>query len=119
MGALERLLSFKEAAGVLGMSERMLRSHVHDYGFSPPSRPGSHRGRELMHFNTMRFAIGRALIHAGLRVMPHGRPRRELTEMMTAWGVKVRAIVAADLAMKAPLPSSHPQDRDLNEGERG
>ena len=38
----------------------------------------------------VRFAIGRALIHAGLRVMPLGRVRAELTVLLWDWGQQVR-----------------------------
>ena len=35
-----------------------------------------------------RFAIGRALMHAGLRVMPPGRVRSELFQMLELWGTR-------------------------------
>lgn len=37
-----------------------------------------------------RFAIGRALIHTGLRIMPPGRVRSELFQMLELWGSRVR-----------------------------
>lgn len=49
-----------------------------------------------------RFRIGRALIHAGLRIMPEGRVRSELYGLMDQWATKVRDTVH-------PLP--RPVDR--------
>lgn len=46
--------------------------------------------------NHLRFAVGRWLIHAGLRVMPEGKVRRELSNLFFAWGVYVVNIVKAD-----------------------
>jgi hypothetical protein len=43
----------------------------------------------------LRFTVGRALIHAGLAVMPHGRVRRELTTLLLSWSRHVRAELAA------------------------
>lgn len=42
-----------------------------------------------------RFWLGRALIHAGIGVMPQGRVRRELEEILWAWSDKVEAILDA------------------------
>lgn len=42
-----------------------------------------------------RFRIGRWLIHAGIRAMPHGRCRSELSNALWAWGMKVNATVVA------------------------
>ena len=36
--------------------------------------------------NRIRYTVGRWIMHAGLRVMPHGRGRRELDQILTAWG---------------------------------
>jgi len=38
----------------------------------------------------LRFAIGRMLIHAGLKVMPPGRVRSELFQQFELWSTKVR-----------------------------
>lgn len=38
-----------------------------------------------------RFAIGRALIHAGLSVMPSGRVRSELFQLYEVWATRARA----------------------------
>lgn len=43
---------------------------------------------------TIRFHIGRALIHAGLAIMPPGRAKAELYELYWSWGEEVRRIVA-------------------------
>lgn len=48
----------------------------------------------------LRYIAGRAAIHAGLRMLPPGRGRRELIEIITAWSIKVQALVAADRAIK-------------------
>lgn len=45
---------------------------------------------------TMRFHIGRALMHLGLRVLPPGRCRQELTELMWVWNVRVMSALAAE-----------------------
>jgi hypothetical protein len=49
-----------------------------------------------------RFAVGRWLIHLGLWVMPRGRSRSELYEMLQVWGIGVSATVAAHRAVNAP-----------------
>jgi len=46
-------------------------------------------------YELARFTIGRALIHAGLRVMPDGRVRAELTRLLEEWSAKVRATLLA------------------------
>ena len=43
-----------------------------------------------------RYALGRHLIHLGIKVLPAGRVRQELTEILWAWNVKVRATLAAN-----------------------
>lgn len=43
-----------------------------------------------------RFYIGRWLIHAGLKALPPGRCRAELSNMMWAWGMKVTATAVAN-----------------------
>jgi hypothetical protein len=48
--------------------------------------------------NLVRFAVGRWLVHLGIAIMPDGRPRRELRQLLIAWGIKVKAIVAAHKA---------------------
>lgn len=42
----------------------------------------------------LRFKLGRALIHAGLKAFPPGRARDELTSLLWEWGAKVRTAVA-------------------------
>jgi hypothetical protein len=59
-----------------------------------------HRRLAAAHINPsriefLRFTVGRALIHAGLRVMPHGRVRSELTNLLADWSEQVRAKVLA------------------------
>lgn len=39
----------------------------------------------------VRFALGRALIHAGLRIMPSGPARRDLIYLIANWASHVRA----------------------------
>lgn len=41
----------------------------------------------------IRFAIGRALIHLGLSVMPRSRARSELYQLFELWGTHVRDAV--------------------------
>lgn len=41
----------------------------------------------------IRFAIGRALIHGGLRVMPPGRVRSELCALMDQWATRVGKVI--------------------------
>lgn len=41
----------------------------------------------------LRFAIGRQLIHAGLRVLPRGRVKDEIYNLLAAWGNEVRAAI--------------------------
>lgn len=43
----------------------------------------------------IRFSLGRALIHLGLSVMPEGRARSELYQLLELWGTKIRADVIA------------------------
>lgn len=38
----------------------------------------------------LRFVVGRWLIHAGLKAMPHGRVRRELHRTLEQWSDGVR-----------------------------
>jgi len=38
----------------------------------------------------VRFRVGRTLIHAGLKAMPHGRVRRELHRLLEQWSEQVR-----------------------------
>lgn len=45
-----------------------------------------------------RYWIGRAMVHAGLRFMPPGRVREELSELLWTWRMKVDATVAATRA---------------------
>lgn len=47
-----------------------------------------------MSLRLVRFTIGRALIHAGLRAMPPGRVRDELYNVLAGWGHRVRAALA-------------------------
>lgn len=49
-----------------------------------------------------RYAIGRALIHLGLRVMPAGRVRSELYALIDVWASDVRRLLALQ---SAPCPS--------------
>lgn len=41
----------------------------------------------------VRFAIGRALIQAGLGALPPGRARSELYQLIDVWGTSVRATI--------------------------
>jgi hypothetical protein len=51
--------------------------------------------------NLWRFAIGRALIHAGLRAMPEGRCRNEITAILMHWSVGVRHEIAKSKGLVA------------------
>ena len=51
--------------------------------------------------NYWRFALGRALIHIGLHVMPRGRARSDLYERFQAWGMMVVATDAARAARQS------------------
>lgn len=51
-----------------------------------------------------RFAIGRALVHAGLSVMPAGPVRSELFQLYEVWATRAR-----DRAIK---PYPHPLDME-------
>ena len=42
----------------------------------------------------IRFTIGRAMIHAGLRILPQGRVRSELFTLVEIWATKVRDEIA-------------------------
>lgn len=48
-----------------------------------------------MRFNVRycRFVLGRWLIHLGLKVLPYGRVKNELSYLITKWGVGVYAEV--------------------------
>jgi hypothetical protein len=46
-------------------------------------------------FTMWRYRLGRFLMHLGLRVLPHGRIRAELSAMMWAWGMKVQVTTTA------------------------
>lgn len=41
-------------------------------------------------FRFVRFAVGRWLIHAGLKALPRGRCRDEIYNLLAAWGAQVR-----------------------------
>lgn len=56
-------------------------------------------------FDLMRYRIARTLIHAGLRIMPHGRARRELTAVIWEWGNKVRAEVLTARVLRDQKPA--------------
>jgi hypothetical protein len=43
--------------------------------------------------NWLRFAIGRWVMHWGLRVMPKGRSRQELTQILKSWSRHVMETV--------------------------
>ena len=62
----------------------------------------------------LRYQIARALIHAGLRVMPPSRYRRELNAALWTLGLRVQATVAAHqhAEMDTPDSSGYP-DTDL------
>ena len=40
---------------------------------------------------TIRFHVGRLLIHAGLKALPHGRVRREIHRALEQWANGVYA----------------------------
>lgn len=40
----------------------------------------------------VRFALARSIIHFGLRVMPAGRSRREITWMLRQWSLHVMEV---------------------------
>lgn len=44
----------------------------------------------------LRFAIGRSLIHAGLKVMPRGKVRDELYNILASWGHRVHVAVTGN-----------------------
>lgn len=48
----------------------------------------------MSRWRTARLRLGRWLIHTGLKVMPHGRVRREITEVLEQWAFKVRVEIA-------------------------
>lgn len=43
----------------------------------------------------LRLYVGRALLHAGLRVLPPGRVRCELSALIDQWSTKVHREIAA------------------------
>lgn len=43
----------------------------------------------MLNLNIARFWAGRTLIHAGIRCMPDGRPKRELWVMLWRWGNRI------------------------------
>ena len=43
----------------------------------------------------IRFWLGRTLIHAGLHVMPQGRVKAELYNLIDQWATQVQAALAA------------------------
>jgi hypothetical protein len=47
-----------------------------------------------------RYLIARALIHAGLRILPPGRVRQELSTMLWTWGMRITTEVVAARANK-------------------
>ena len=63
----------------------------------------------------MRFAIGRWLVHCGLRVMPPGAARAELTDIFWQWRthvtVQVRAGARAAEHARAVQIARHWRDR--------
>lgn len=44
----------------------------------------------------LRFRLGRGLMALGLRVLPCGRCRQELTQLLWTWNMRVHATIAAD-----------------------
>lgn len=47
--------------------------------------------------------LGRILIHVGLKVLPPGRGRQELTQLLWTWRMKVDATLAAHRSI-GPAP---------------
>lgn len=50
----------------------------------------------------LRYIIARAMIHGGLQVMPPGRVRQELTQLLWAWRLKVDGVVAGHTKHQEP-----------------
>lgn len=48
-----------------------------------------------MSIRLLRFAIGRALIAAGIRALPPGRVRDEIYNILAVWGAQVSASISA------------------------
>jgi hypothetical protein len=48
----------------------------------------------------LRFTLGRAVIHAGLRIMPRSRARSELYTLFELWGTGVSKAVRQHLEVK-------------------
>jgi hypothetical protein len=44
-------------------------------------------------FQMARFYLGRWLLHLGLRTLPPGACRTELTQLLWSWGMHVRQVV--------------------------
>ena len=51
--------------------------------------------KPLIWVTDLRFAIGRWIMHVGLKVMPVGRSRDELTLILRSWSRHVREAVGA------------------------
>lgn len=47
-------------------------------------------------FRMTRFRLGRWLMHMGLKTLPPGICRTELSNLLWAWGMKVSATVVAN-----------------------
>jgi hypothetical protein len=46
-----------------------------------------------MAMKTIRYRVGRAVVHLGLRIMPAGRSRSELYQLFDIWASHVRLAV--------------------------
>jgi hypothetical protein len=56
---------------------------------------------------SMRWRLGRFLMHMGLNVLPQGRARAEISEMLWEWRAHVEATLATHRALPQ-LPSECP-----------
>ncbi len=61
---------------------------------------GMDRAKWAERIRLKRYALARILIHTGLKVMPPGRGRSELTALLWTWNMKVSATVAAHRAAR-------------------
>ena len=54
-----------------------------------------HKFAQSRAFRMARFRLGRGLLHLGLKTLPPGVVRTELSNLLWAWGIKVSATVIA------------------------
>jgi len=71
-----------------------------------------------MSWSLFRFWLGREIANFGFSVMPAGRVRDELTELLSAWSRSVRAEIAAS-GMEARRAASEAAVHDSPTAESG